>query len=114
MYMRLLATVLLLLQLQPLVGLALCFDRGRPAKAECVMPDTGPLAAPAERTLTPTGTSQTTGCVAAEYCARTVPAIPKFAESLQITPVVHGAPAPMDAVLALGDPLAPPFHPPKA
>jgi hypothetical protein len=48
------------------------------------------------------------------YCAPAATAVPKLAEHFQITPFVHGAPALIYSSLAPGEPLGPPFHPPKA
>lgn len=109
--MRFLAALVLLLQLQPLMSSVVCFHDAEIAKAECAMPHEG---WPAEPTLAPVGSAMPTGCAGAGSCAPTAPAVLKFAHYLQITPVMHSAPALMDASLAPGDPLAPPFHPPRA
>jgi hypothetical protein len=108
--MRLLAAFVLLLQLQPLAGSAMCFHDAEIAKAECAMPHDE---RPAEPTLAPVGAELPTGCASAGYCAPSAPAVIKFAHSFQITTVIHGAPALVDATMAPGDPPAPPFHPPK-
>ena len=107
--MRILAALALLLQLQPLVGSALCFHDAA-AKTECRMPSqgqlgTGPLSQP--------GAGSPSTCPSMGYCAPTAPGVPKLAEQLQITSFVHGAPALMAPSLASAGPVRPPFHPPK-
>ncbi len=109
--MRLLAVLVLLLQLQPLVGSVLCFHDAEVANAECTMPHEGQ---PAGSTLTASESGVPGGCPGMVYCAATAPGIPKVAEHLQITSSVHGAPALTDASMALGDGPAPPFDPPRA
>lgn len=106
-----LSAVLLLLQFQPLLGSALCLRERMPAAAECSMRQTS---APAERAVTQAGASHIFGCLASQYCAWTAPAVPRFAQHFQITPLIHRAPASMGTPLAPGDALAPPFHPPRA
>jgi hypothetical protein len=109
--MRFLATLALLLQLQPLVGSALCFHDAELAKAECTMPHEE---RPASSSLTNPSTELPGGCPSMGYCAPAAPAVPKLAEHFQITSFVHSAPALTHSSLALGEPLGPPFHPPKA
>jgi hypothetical protein len=109
--MRLLAALVLLLQLQPLVGSAMCFHDAEIAKAECAMPHDE---RPARATLAPSGAELPTGCASTGYCAPSAPAVIKFAHSFQFTPVIHSASALVEASLAPGDPLTPPFHPPRA
>jgi hypothetical protein len=109
--MRVVAALVLLLQLQPVVSFALCVHDAAVATTECSMPDE---AQPGTGTLTVPSTGTPGACFSMAYCAPTASAVPKFAEQFQITSFVHGAPAPMDLTMALGDPPAPPFHPPKA
>jgi len=109
--MRFLAALALLLQLQPLVGSALCFHDAEMAKAECTMPHEGQ---PAKSSLTSPAAELPGGCPSMRYCAPAAPAVPRFAEHLQITSFVHGAPGLTYSFLAPGEPLGPPFHPPKA
>jgi hypothetical protein len=109
--MRVLAALALLLQLQPVVGSALCFHDAELAAAECTMPHEG---RPADSALTAPGTAAPSGCPMMEYCAPPAPAVPKFANRFQITSHVHGAPALIDLSMAPGEPPAPPFDPPRA
>lgn len=109
--MRVLAALALLLQLQPLVGSALCIHDAAIARTECSMPHDGQ---PATGTLTAPGTGGHSACSSMGYCVPTAPAVPKVAEHFQITSFVHGALALTYTSLAPGEPLGPPFHPPKA
>ncbi|CAN5806535.1 hypothetical protein BH24GEM1_BH24GEM1_20530 [soil metagenome] len=109
--MRFLGLVVLLLQLQPLVGSAMCFHDAEMAKAECTMPhDRRSI----ESAVAPVGADLPAGCASAGHCAPSAPAVIKLAHAFQATPVVHRAPALVLASLAPGDPLPPPFHPPRA
>lgn len=107
--MRLLAGLTLLLQLQPLVGSALCFHQAEVAREECPMPQEEP----ASGTLT-TPYEVPSACPSMGYCAPTAPAVPKLAEHFQITSLVHAAPAMIYAFLTPGETSGPPFHPPRA
>lgn len=109
--MRFMAALVLLLQLQPLVGSVMCFHDAEIARADCTMPHDE---RPADRTLAPVGTPAPNGCASSGYCAPTVPAVIKSAHYLQVTPVIHGAPALTAASMAPGEPPAAPFHPPRA
>lgn len=109
--MRVLAVLALLLQLQPLVGSALCAHDAAAARTECSMPHEGQ---PGTGMFTAPDTGAPSACPSMGYCAPAASAVPKFAEQFQITWFVHGAPALMDPSMAPGEPLAPPFHPPRA
>lgn len=108
--MRLVAALALLLQLQPLIGSVICFH-DEAARAECAMPH---QERPASGTLAAPATEIPGACPGMGYCAPTAPAVPKLVEHFQITPLVHGASALNHSSLAPGEPLGPPFHPPKA
>jgi hypothetical protein len=109
--MRVLAALALLLQLQPLVGSALCLHDAAVARTECSMPHDGQ---PARGMLTASNPGAPSACPSMGYCAPAASAVPKFAEQFQITSFVHGEPALMDPSMAPGEPPTPPFHPPKA
>ena len=109
--MRFLAAVALLLQLQPLVGSALCFHETEMAKPECSMPHEDE---PAGSGLTSPAAELPPGCPSMGYCAPAAPAVPRLAGHLQVTAFIHSAPASAHSSLAPGEPLGPPFHPPKA
>jgi len=105
-----LSAVLLLLQSQPLLGSALCLRDTEP-KAECAMQD---IKAPAGSGVAQTAGAHTEACMGTVYCAWTAPAVPKFAQNLPLIPLIHN-PVPLFSTSLLpGDPLGPPFHPPRA
>ena len=109
--MRLLAAFVLVLQFQPLVGSAVCiYDAGH-ARAECTMPH---HEQPAGGSLMAASTAAPGSCAGMSYCAPTAPAVLELAEHFRISSSSHRAPALNRSFLAPGDPLAPPFHPPKA
>jgi len=109
--MRVLAALALLLQFQPLIGSVICFHDAEMIKAECIMPHEGQ---PASSTVTTPTNKLPGGCSSIGYCAPAAPAVPKLAEHFQFTSFVHGAPALTYSSLAPGEPLGPPFRPPKA
>ena len=106
-----LSAVLLLLQFQPLLGSALCLRERTPTAAECSMQQTQ---APTGGAVTQGGASHTEGCLGSQYCAWTAPVVPRFAQHFQIPSLIHRAHASMGTPLVPGDPLGPPFHPPRA
>lgn len=109
--MRLLGAFVLLLQLQPFVGSALCVYDAEIEKAECAMPQQDqPVAA----ALTAVGAGLPIGCAGGGYCAPGAAAVIKFTPAFQIAPLIHNPPATGEASLAPGDPSPPPFHPPRA
>jgi hypothetical protein len=109
--MRILAALVLLVQLQPLVGSALCLHDAEMVRDECSMPHEERSAS---SKLTTPQSSVPGGCPSMEFCASAAPAVPNVAEQFQLTAFVHGAPALMDSSLAPGEGPAPPFDPPKA
>ena len=105
------ATLLLVLQLQPVLGTLACMGLVRlPAQQECKMPEHGRVPTTNLSEQAPVS-SQT--CAAAAVCAPAPLAVPGFAghlESavlLQTTPRIAGSPTPVDVASA------PPFHPPR-
>lgn len=109
--MRILAALALLLQLQPLIGSVICFHDAEMANVECTMPH---QVRPASGTLAAPTSGNPGGCPSMGYCAPAAPAVPKLGERFQITPLVHSASALHYSSLTPGEPLGPPFHPPKA
>lgn len=107
----LLAVVLLLFQLQPLVGSAACaLFPDRPAEQACDMPEQRP-AAPASALQSG---SAGQGCALAFVCARSAIAAPSFTAGEQCTTSAALAAAPSAAPTLSGVVSAPPFHPPRA
>ena len=108
--MRLALALLLILQLDPVIGAALCFERERAASAECTMPERpthlGSVVAPA-------GAQVPGGCTVAQLCAQPAPVIPQLGHVFQLVSVVHRAPARWDSLDAPSGVPTPPFHPPR-
>lgn len=107
----LIATLLLLFQLQPVVGSVAClFSPGRTDKQECEMPE--------QRTATAGSVVQNgstnQGCALALVCARSALAVPSFSEGQESIVPLHSAAAPPSAVALAGIASSPPFHPPRA
>ena len=105
------AAVLLVFQLQPVLGAAACLGLVRqPAQQECKMPEHG--RAPAH-SLTQTVPLSSEPCPMASACAPAPLAVPAFADQLVRVVSLHPTPA----IMASSSPAeifsAPPFHPPK-
>ena len=105
------AALLLVFQLQPVLGAAACLGLVRqPAQQECKMPEHG--RAPAH-SVTQTVPLSSQPCPMAAVCAPTPLAVPAFAGqlvrvvSLHPAPAISGTHSPADIFSA------PPFHPPK-
>jgi hypothetical protein len=108
--MRLILALLLLLQLDPILGAALCFERDQADSAECPMPDRAPAA---DRALLPTGAEFHGGCTVAELCAQPAPVVVQMDPVFQLVPVIdrtvirlESTPLPSGAHATL-------FHPPR-
>jgi len=106
------ATLLLLFQLQPLVGSAACLlSSDRPSQSECEMPE--------QRTAAPASVLQSgfagQGCALALACApSTTLGVPSLSvRKISIVPL-HSAAASSAAVTLTSVASLPPFHPPKA
>lgn len=108
--MRLLVALLLVLQLDPVIGAALCLQRQQAASEHCTMPDTP---ASAERSLAPLGTQSDSGCSVASLCLPPAPAIAQIAQDFPFAPPVYWAPAPLEGLTAPRGAFTPPFHPPR-
>lgn len=107
----LLAALLLVIQLQPVLGSVACLGRiKQPAQAQCEMPEHGAIPS---QTLSESTLPSTQSCLAASLCAPAPLAIPSFAGLtvsnllLQTAPAIAGLTTPSDVSSA------PPFHPPK-
>ena len=110
--MKAVLTVLLLLfQLQPVLGTVACL--GLPERAsqqECKMPEHG--RAPAASIAAAGMAAQS--CELATICTPAPLAIPGFSANLETVVPLLEAPGPLAATLPFGIPPAPPFHPPRA
>jgi hypothetical protein len=108
--MRLILALLLLLQLDPVIGAALCLERQHAASEECAMPE---RSSPAERTLAPAGAQPDGGCSVAQLCAQPAPVIPQADPVFQIVSIVHRDVGRLDTLIIPRGSLTPPFHPPR-
>ncbi len=108
--MRLALVLLLVLQLDPIVGAALCFERERAASAECAMPE---RPAHSESVVAAAGFHVAGGCAIAKLCAQPAPVIAQLEQVFQVVSVVHRAPAQWESLDAPPGVLTPPFHPPR-
>ena len=107
----LVATVLLLFQLQPVAGSAAClFSSEQASNPECEMPE---QRAGAQGSLLQSG-SPTQGCALAFVCARSAIAVPSLSDSQEsILPLHSDTTTP--ATETFTDVVSvPPFHPPRA
>jgi len=108
---ELFAGLLLVLQLQPVLGTLACMGLVRqPAQQECKMPEHGKTPTTGLSEQAPVS-PQT--CAMATVCAPAPLAVPGLASQLvsavllQTAPRIAGSPTPVDAASA------PPFHPPR-
>lgn len=105
------ALLLLLVQLQPLAGTALCLGfSDRAIQQQCEMPEHGTVP---HSTLVPTD-SPSPDCAIASVCSPSPLAVPSLTDD-----VVNTTPLPPEVVMTHIATLAsifsaPPFHPPKA
>jgi hypothetical protein len=105
-----LAALLLLSQLQPLLGTAICMGFSSAAQHECQMPEHG--AVPYGTVSEPGSPPQS--CEQASVCAPSPLAVPSLGTSLEsVVPVRIGAVIIALAIL-FGTSSTPPFHPPRA
>jgi hypothetical protein len=108
--MRLALALLLILQLDPVIGAALCFERERAASAECAMPE---RPAHSGSVVAPAGAQVPGACDFAKLCAQPAAVIAQLGQVFQFVAVVHRAPARWDSLDAPPGVLTPPFHPPR-
>ncbi|MEP7227152.1 MAG: hypothetical protein ABI785_07310 [Gemmatimonadales bacterium] len=108
----LLAALLLVFQLQPLLGTAACLGLiKQPTQASCEMPEHGIVPS---QSLTGPAPLSTQSCAIASLCAPAPLAVPSFAGLLETTLLLHNALGIAGTTLPLDVSSAPPFHPPKA
>lgn len=107
----LVATLLLLFQLQPVFGSAVCLlSWDRPSKPECEMPE---QRSSTQASLLESG-SHTQGCALASACAASALAVPSLSEGQESIMPLQSAAATSPALTPDGVASAPPFHPPRA
>ena len=106
-----LASLLLLFQLQPVLGTVACL--GLPAgatKQECKMPEHGQ---PQTMSVAVSG-APVQSCQLATICAPAHPAIPGLSNKFETAVPLYGNEATLAATPLFGTSPAPPFHPPRA
>jgi hypothetical protein len=108
--MRLALALLLVLQLDPVIGAALCFEREQAANSECSMPE-GPTQPGS--VVAPAGAQVAGGCAMAKLCAQPAPAIVQLRQAFQVLSIGHPVPARWNSLDAPPGVLTPPFHPPR-
>ena len=107
----LVVTLLLLFQLQPLAGSAICLlCSDRPSEEECEMPEQRTVA---HGSMSESG-SPAPGCALASICAASALAVPGLSEGQESIIPLHLAAAKPATVPLVGVASAPPFHPPRA
>ena len=105
------AAVLLVFQLQPVLGAAACLGLLRqPAQQECTMPEHGRVPG---HSVTQTVPSSSQPCPMAAACAPASLAVPALAGQLVRVASLHPAPAIAGSNTPADIFSAPPFHPPK-
>lgn len=105
------AALLLLFQLQPVLGTVACL--GLPARAtlqECKMPEHGQPQTPS---IAISGAASQS-CHLAAICTPVPLAIPGLSDRFETAVPLHDGAAALPATLVRGTPPAPPFHPPRA
>ena len=106
-----LAALFLLLQLQPMLGVAACLGLVRqPAQQECKMPEHG--TAPTQQLSQPVPLSGQS-CALASVCAPAAPAVPSFVGQLESSVPLHAVAAIAGDMAPPEVATAPPFHPPR-
>jgi hypothetical protein len=106
------AALLLLFQLQPVLGAAACLGLvQQPAQADCEMPEHGTAPSQHYSESVPVPSQS---CAIASFCAPAPLAIPGFSGLLETAVVLHAVPSISGPSRPLQGYSAPPFHPPKA
>jgi hypothetical protein len=105
------AALLLLFQLQPVVGTAACLGLSdRPAQRECEMPEHGK----ASTTQITVWGAIPPNCQLAVICAPAPPAVPALSKRFDVAVPLYEGATTLASALPLAISPAPPFHPPRA
>ncbi len=105
------AALLLVIQLQPVLGTAACLGLvWKPAQVDCKMPEHGSVPSHSLSAAVPMSSPS---CAMAAGCAPAPLAVPGFANQPEKATVLHTAPAIAGLSLPLDVSSAPPFHPPR-
>ena len=106
-----LTALLLLFQLQPVLGTVACLGLSeRAARQECKMPEHGQTSTTA---MSAAGRA-VQSCELATLCSPAPLAVPSLAQSLETAVPLPESAGVLAATLPLETELAPPFHPPRA
>jgi hypothetical protein len=106
-----LAALVLLFQLQPLVGTVACVARSdEAAQHECKMPAHGH----ALTTQVTSSGAAAQSCALASICTPARPAVPGLASRWETTVPLLAFTGRLDHTVLVGIPASPPFHPPRA
>lgn len=104
------ATLLLLFQLQPVLGAAACLASSQPNAVECEMPEEGN--APSQMPQSAAQPPQV--CPFAAVCTAVSLAIPGLADLVETSVQMHPGVAPSGSNTPVEVFSTPPFHPPRA
>jgi hypothetical protein len=107
------AALLLLFQLQPVLGAAACLGLvQQPARADCEMPEHGTV--PYQQHYSESVPVPSESCAIASFCVPAPLAIPGFSGLMETAVVLHAVRSMSGPSRPLHGYSAPPFHPPKA
>jgi hypothetical protein len=104
------ATLLLLIQLQPVLGAAVCLGLTQPDAAECEMPEDGK--APSQN-VPESATQPPQACPFAAVCAPVSPAIPGLSNEVEASVQMYLGVASIGSNTPVEVFSTPPFHPPR-
>jgi hypothetical protein len=107
-----LATLLLLLQAQPMLGAVVCLGPSRQSAEQCQMPEHGKMIGASVSQPGPSSSSEK--CAASAVCTPAPLAIPALVGAADSPLPLAYLPAIASTSHQLGIPPAPPFHPPRA
>ena len=112
------AAFFFLLQLQPLVGAAVCLHGSDALRPHCEMAEqeqdgSGPGVGHVSAAMSPAGAPMHE-CALAAVCAPSAPAVVQLATHLDISAFVHDEPVKVAGSLIAPEPSAPPLPPPRA
>lgn len=102
-----LVVLLMLVQLRPVLGSAVCLHAAAHPQQECQMPD---HRTPGDRVLTESG--QAPDCTTGQACAPSTLSLPQLVQSLDLAVPADRAPAAVLSSLHPGDAVGPPLPPP--
>lgn len=105
------AAIVLVFQLQPVLGAVACLGLSQPKAAECEMPEDGN--APSQN-VPESATQPHQACPFAAVCSFVSPAIPGLSNQVETSVQSHTGVAPSGFNTPVEVFTSPPFHPPRA